>query len=350
MTESKTIVKKESKNKIRVEFEDRTPWLQRMKLKIFNMYFFKNVVWGFIRYVLLAGISYVVLYPFIIKIFDSFKSAEDVQDVTVGMISQYPTFDQYKYLVTENGYFTGLLNTFILSFAVAIIQTLVCSLVAYGLAKFKFRGNGLLFGLVLLTLMVPHFAIKWSIFSHFSGVDLFGRFLAAVGLRESASLVNSFWPMLLMCFTGIYYKNGLYIFMLRQFFKGVPDELEESAYVDGSGVFRTFFSIILPLSIPMLITVFVFSFAWQWTDTFYTELFFTASFMQGDKAIKFLKSVADSVPPTLMGDGRWDGFEESYQHMVFGTAGLMIIAPLVIVYVFLQRYLVQGIERTGLVG
>ena len=156
--------------------------------------------------------------------------------------------------------------------------------------------------------------------------------------------------MILMSLGGLAFKNGLYIFLLRQFFRGIPDELEESAYIDGCGTFHTFFRIILPLSVPMLITVFLFSFCWQWTDTFYTELFFTASFMQSDKAIKFLKTVADSVPPTLMGDGRWDGYESSYQYMVFGTAGLMIIAPLVIVYVFLQRYLVQGIERTGLVG
>ena len=350
MTESKTVVKRETKNKIRVEFEDRTPWLTRMKTKIFNMYFLKNVVWGIVRYVLLIGISYVVLYSFIIKILNSFKSAEDVQDVTVGMLSQYPTLDQYKYLIKENGYFPALLNTLLLSLAAALVQTLVCSLVAYGLAKFKFKGNGILFILVLVTLMIPHSTLKWSLSLHFTYNDMFGKLLNLLGLREGVALINTFWPMVLMCITGLYYKNGLYIFMLRQFFKGVPDELEESAYVDGSGVFRTFFSIILPLSVPMLVTVFVFSFAWQWTDIFYTDLFFTTSYKASEGAIKFLEDVADSVPPTLMGDGRWDGYEESYQYMVFGTAGLMIIAPLVVVYVFLQRYLVQGIERTGLVG
>ena len=77
--------------------------------------------------------------------------------------------------------------------------------------------------------------------------------------------------------TGLAFKNGLYIFMLRQFFNGVPDALEESAYIDGSGTFRTFLTIILPLSIPMMVTVFLFAFCWQWTDDFYTEMFFTSS-------------------------------------------------------------------------
>ena len=350
MTESKPVVKRETKNKIRVEFEDRTPWLQRMKAKIFNMYFFKNVVWAFVRYILLIGISYVVLYSFITKILNSFKSREDIQDVTVGMLSQYPTLNQYKYLITENRYFEALLNTFLISLVAAILQTLICSLVAYGFAKFKFRGNGLLFIFVMITLMVPHSTIQWSLQLHFTYDNFLGKIFQLVGSQETPSLINTFWPMILMCLTGLFYKNGLYIFMLRQFFKGVPDELEESAYVDGSGVFRTFFSIIIPLSVPMLITVFVFSFAWQWTDIFYSDLFFTVNFRSGPDAIKFVEDFASSVPSQLAEGGRWDGYESTYQPMIFGTAGLMIIAPLVLVYVFLQRYLVQGIERTGLVG
>jgi len=350
MTESKPVVKRETKNKIRVEFEDRTPWLQRMKAKIFNMYFLKNVVWGIVRYVLLIGISYVVLYSFIIKILNSFKSKEDIQDVTVGMLSQYPTLNQYRYLITENKYFEALLNTFLISLVAAILQTLICSLVAYGFAKFKFRGNGILFIFVMITLMVPHSTLQWSLQLHFTYDNFFGKLLQLFGAQETPSLINTFWPMVLMCLTGLFYKNGLYIFMLRQFFKGVPDELEESAYVDGSGVFRTFFSIIIPLSIPMLVTVFVFAFAWQWTDVFYSDLFFTVNFRSGEDAIKFVEDFASSVPEQLRDGGRWDGFESTYQPMVFGTAGLMIIAPLVLVYVFLQRYLVQGIERTGLVG
>ncbi|MFA6947905.1 MAG: ABC transporter permease subunit, partial [Eubacteriales bacterium] len=132
----------------------------------------------------------------------------------------------------------------------------------------------------------------------------------------------------------------LYIFMMRQFFRGVPDELEESAYIDGSGVFKTFFTIIIPLSIPMMITIFLFAFSWQWTDDFYTEVFFTT------EGLKLMPDVV-GVPKSL--DTNYAG-QNLYVAAIRNTCGLMIIAPLIVVYLFCQKYLVQGIERSGIVG
>jgi multiple sugar transport system permease protein len=126
--------------------------------------------------------------------------------------------------------------------------------------------------------------------------------------------------------------------MLMQFFRGVPDELEESAYMDGSGVFRTFIQIILPLSVPMMITVFLFAFSWQWTDDFYTELFFTTT-----KTVLMPDIIG--IPTTL--ETNYAG-QSLYYAAIRNTCGLMIIAPLVIMYLFCQNFLVQGIERSGL--
>ena len=141
----------------------------------------------------------------------------------------------------------------------------------------------------------------------------------------------------LQLFAGTFFIC-LFIFMMRQFFAGVPDELEESAYVDGSGVYRTFLQIILPLSIPMMVTVFLFSFCWQWMDDFYTELFFTTS------KITLMPDVVE-VPTSLKTD--YAG-QNMYYAAIRNTCGLCIIAPLVILYCFGQNFLVQGIERSGL--
>ena len=129
--------------------------------------------------------------------------------------------------------------------------------------------------------------------------------------------------------------------MLRQFFRGVPDELEESAYIDGSGIMRTFFTIIIPLSVPMMITVFLFSFSWQWTDEFYTGLFFTST---TDTIL--MPDIID-IPPSLIVGPEYKA-ETTYYSAIRNTCGLMIIAPLIVMYLFCQRYLVQGIERSGL--
>ena len=152
------------------------------------------------------------------------------------------------------------------------------------------------------------------------------------------NLHNTYLPMILLSLGGLAFKNGLYIFMLRQFFRGVPDELEESAYMDGSGTLRTFIQIILPLSIPMMVTVFLFAFCWQWTDEFYTNMFFSSS--EVNMLPKFV-----AIPPSLTTEFAGT---DLYNTAIRNTCGLMIIAPLVILYVFFQNFLVQGIENSGL--
>lgn len=339
---------KESKNKIRVEFE-RTPLKERLKAKFINMNFLKNVVFKIFRFVLLVGISYVILFPFFAKISGSFMSRDDFVDVTVKLIPRYPTLDTYRAIIKENKYFEALLNTFTLSVMCGLIQTFICCLIGYGLAKFKFKGNKLVFFLVLFTMVVPHRTLQLSMFMKFRYFDILGIFnLLGGGVFEglkvipftSLNLNNSYWPLALLSLGGLAFKNGLYIFMMRQFFRGVPDELEESAYIDGSGTFRTFIQIILPLSVPMMITIFLFAFSWQWTDNFYTTVFFT-------KASKVLMPNIIAIPKTL--DTQYAA-QNLYESAIRNTCGLLILAPLLVIYVFMQNYLVGGIERSGIVG
>lgn len=384
-------VKRESKNKIRVEFE-RAPLWERIKAKFFSMFFLKRVVYVIFRFVLLLGVSYVILYPYIAKIFNSFMSPSDFKDVTVMLLSKSPTLDQYKYIILENGYFSSILSTFLRSFSTALIQTLVCALIAYGLAKFKFKGNGIVFALVIATLMIPMEAIQYVMKDHFfnfadnnvlgkviepfmtwfergqmrdtmeaqqailanggtigdfadAGLEVNKIFPEDIGRYQWNGFENSYVPMYLFSFTGLGFRNGLFIFMLRQFFKGVPDELEESAYVDGSSTFKTFFRIILPISVPMLITVFIFSFAWQWTDNFYSSTFFNDIYI-GANGYPNMQQIVQT--PESLKSAANDLVQ--YRTAVQGTGTLLIAIPLIIAYVFLQDKIVQGVERSGIVG
>ena len=360
--DNKPKVKKESKNKIKVEF-DRTPLKERLKAKFFSLFFLTKLVIYIFRLVLLVGVSYIVLFPFFSQIAGSFMAPEDFIDATVRLIPKNFTLDIYKAVWSELNYLTSFVNTLFLSAVTALIQTFICSFIAYGLAKFKFRGNNLVFLLVILTLVVPHQTLQLSMFTKFKYFDVFGifQFLSGGGIEvfgktfldgirifpkawdkftiNGIELTNTYWPFILLSVTGLAFKNGLYIFMLRQFFRGVPDELEESAYIDGSGVINTFFKIILPISVPMMITVFLFSFSWQWTDNFYTTLF-----MPGKDAPALMLDVID-IPSSLTKE--YPG-QNLYYSAIRNTCGLMIIAPLVVMYLFCQKYLVQGIERSGL--
>ncbi len=362
MDNSKPKIKKESKNKIRVEF-DRTPLKERLKAKFLNLYFLSNIVVKLFRFVFLLGIAYIVLFPFFTKIAGSFMAPEDFIDVTVRLIPKNFTLDIYKAIWTDLKYVEALANTVLISLFLALIQTFVCCVISYGLAKYKFKGNGIVFMLVMITMIIPHKTLQSSMSMNFTyfdiagilsflsggtGVEAIDTFMTNLNLfgivealpEHSLNLKNTLWPFIILSGTGLAFKNGLYIFMLRQFFRGIPDSLEESAYIDGSGDFRTFIQIILPMSVPMMITVFLFSFCWQWTDTFYTSMFFTNM----KEAPLMLSQIMD-IPKSL--DTEYAG-QNLYETAIRNTCGIMIIAPLVILYVFLQRYLVEGIERSGL--
>lgn len=351
-TENSPKIKRETKNKIRVEFERTSAWT-RFRLKFLTGNAFWKALWWLFRLILLLGISYVILQPFYTKIASSFMSREDFVDVTVKLIPKHPTLDTYKAIIAESGYFTALLNTAVLSVSCALIQTIVCSLIGYGFAKYKFKGSKLLFFLVILTMIVPHKTLHLSLFMKFRYFDIgFGDWgllnLLGGGISESfrlinitsLNLINSYWPLILLSLGGLGFKNGLFIFMMRQFFRGVPDELEESAYIDGYGPMKTFFKIIIPISIPMMITVFLFAFSWQWTDSFYTTTFFTTT---GPKLLPNIIMIPRSLDTDYAG-------KTLFETAIRNTCGLLILFPLIIVYLFCQRFLVQGIERSGIVG
>ena len=411
-TEKKPVVRRETKNRIRVDF-DRSPLKDRLKARFLNFYFLSRIVIWIFRLVLMVGISYIVLYPFLTKIAGSVMAPEDFVDVTVRLIPKHFTLDIYRAIATELGYWSAFRNTFILSLISAVIQTLICALIGYGFAKFKFKGRNIVFLLVVLTMIIPHRTMQLSMYMEFrffdifglvrlfkgGGIQIFGHNIKNLGAvvdkttgeivkpgwlndffekldiikfknpktgewddtlrlfkyldergrtkywrqfefsQSGVNLTNTYIPMVLLSFGGLAFKNGLYIFLFRQFFRGIPDELEESAYIDGSGTFRTFVQIILPLSIPMMITVFLFSFCWQWTDEFYTNLFFPSD------TVNMLVKLVGNTPQSLRTD--YAG-QELYYSAIRNTCGLMIIFPLVIIYAFLQRFLVQGIEQSGL--
>jgi multiple sugar transport system permease protein len=362
MTNSKPNVKI-TKNGIRADF-DRAPLWQRIRAKYLTMYFATRVVWYLFRLLMLIGVAFVVLYPFYTRIFGSLMAPEDFVDTTVMMVPKNWSLDIYKTVIAENHYFEAFGNTLFISLLCAFCQTFSCSLIAYGLAKFRFRGNNLIFLLVIFTMIVPHKTVQYALYMFFryfdflgifkllgggviAGLDIFPDYVngetAEIWKRfttEGVNLMNTHWPMAIMSLTGLGFKNGLYVFMLRNFFIGVPDELEESAYLDGSGPFQTFFRVILPLSVPTMITVFLFAFCWQWTDQFYSQTFYTD--MEYYLMYKIVE-IPDSLVTNYAG-------QNLYYSAIRNGCAMLIIMPLIILYLFCQRYLVQGIERTGITG
>ena len=137
-----------------------------------------------------------------------------------------------------------------------------------------------------------------------------------------------------MVLTGLGLKNGLYIYMMRQFFRGLPYELEESAYIDGAGPLRAFRSVMLPNARNMLLVVFIFSFTWQWTDNAITPMLLNN--------LKVFANVMGLVVP--------DYSNATVSGAMNSISALLIMTPLLIIYLFLQRRIIQGVESSGIVG
>lgn len=346
--ELKKLQKKEEAIR-RIKSEEKTPFWMLVKYKYFTAYFAKRLIWIIFRAVLLIGISYIILFPYFSKISGSFMSREDFVDTTVKMIPKYPTLDTYKAIINDNMYFKALFNTTTLSVLCGVCQMLTCAIVGYGFSKFKFKFKNFLFLLVILTMVIPHDTIQFSMFLKFRYFDIWGIvglikkyiFGSSESTPAMANLLNTYWPLALMSLTGIAFKNGLFIYIMRQYYNGVPDELEEAAYVDGGGVIKTFVRIILPMSVPMLVTIFMFAFSWQWSDMFYTKLFFPDTVNH-----KLLPNIV-TIPASLDTDY---AAQIAYENAIRNTCGLLILLPLVIIYMFAQRTLIEGVERSGITG
>lgn len=320
----------------------RMTFRERLRYKFYTRSFVKGIFWAVVKYMLLIGLTFLIIYPLLVKLSNSFMSQQDLIDGTVRFIPRLPTTFNYETVIHYTDFFKGLGNTFGISLLCGVVQMIVCTVVGYGLARFKFKGRGIVFALVILTILIPPQTYMISLYLKFSFFDLFGILKLFSG--STIRLTDSVWPMAILSITGFGFKNGLYILIMRQYFKGIPQELEEAAYVDGSGLFRTFSTIIVPISLSMMITILLFSFSWQWTDSYYSSMFFSQ--------IKLLSNSLLVGFQGLMLDGATVGLKngQPLTATLTNTMSLMVIIPLIIIYLFAQKYLVEGIERSGIVG
>lgn len=290
-----------------------------------------------IRLIFLIGISFVIIQPFIVRLLSSLMSVSDVYDSMVQYVPRTPSLANYEAVIKGTGYFKAMFNTATLSLFCALLQVLVCTFVGYGLAKYSFKGRGIVFGLIIFSMVLPPQTFSISLYLNMRFFDPF-MIMSAFNLPK-LNVVDGPYSLLLLSLTGFAFKNGLYIILMRQLFKGVPEEIREAAEVDGAGQMRIYFKIMLPTARNMMVTIFLLSFSWQWTDTFYTSLFFSN--------FKVLSNILDSLSSIkIEGLSAFGNFET----VLVNTASILVVLPLLILFLFAQKRLVQGIEHSGLVG
>lgn len=296
------------------------------------------------RTVFIVGICFLILSPILTKISMSFMDQRDLYDRTVKSIPKHFTLSNYPEAIGLLDYWAAAGNTALLAGMSGLMQGFTCIVTGYGLARFQFKGRGLVFGLVIVSMVIPPQLILTPLYLNFQNFDPFGLislFTGGRGLR----LIESFTPFLLLSLTATAARNGLYIFLARQFFRGFPREIDEAASIDGAGWARVFFRIMLPGASSIFIVIFLFAFVWQWNDSMYTFLFYT-DFETIAKALTGLESQFAHIQV----EGSALASNIGYYSIMRATSMLLAILPLLGIYGVLQKKFILSIERTGIVG
>lgn len=278
-----------------------------------------------VKHVLVIAASVVMIYPLLWLVVSSLRPTEVIFR-TPGLLAAPGTdtpklllFDFYVqnyidgWTALSQPFSTYLVNSAIITFFSIIGNMISCALAAYAFARLKFKFRTIFFAIMLITIMLPFHVTVVPQYIMFSQLDM----------------VNTFWPLILPNFLA---TDAFFVFLMVQFLRGIPRDLDEAAKIDGCGHYRIFFSIMLPLLTPALATTAIFTFIKTWNEFFGPLIYLT-------------KSEVWTVPVALR------SFLDSESSSNWGAMFAMSIVSLVpvfLVFLFGQRFLVKGISTTGI--
>lgn len=277
----------------------------------------KRTAKSILSYLVIAVIGLVLLYPILWMFFAAFKTNDEIFGSTRLLASQYSLknfIDGWKGSGTMT-YAVYFWNTFLLVIPVTLLTLVSSTLVAYGFARFNFPFKKALFSLLIATLMLPNAVIiipRYTLFAKFGWIDTYIPFYALAALA---------------CYP-------FFIFMLVQFLRGIPRDLDESAYIDGCGTFRTLMQIILPLMKPSLFSAALFQFMWTYNDYFNSLIFINS----GKKYTVSLALRLSLDSESVINWGK-----------IMATS-FVVVLPLILLFFMAQKYFVEGIATSGLKG
>jgi multiple sugar transport system permease protein len=274
-------------------------------------------------YFLLVDGAFIFLLPILYMLSLSFFTAEDLRDPSIRWIPVHFMMNNYRYAFQLLSYPKSLMTT-LLTTSVAIFgQTIFCSLAGYALARLNFPGKKLMLGLVFMVLVIPTQALILPYYI----------FYLKLGLTRTL------WPLILpeMLGNGLY--GALFVFVFRQVFSGIPKDLEDAAAIDGAGLFKAFRLIMAPLAKTAYITVGLFSFVLHWNE-YIRPLYFL-----GDQTRTLCYALSFLFPYNLQ-----SGVPITTTEATRGAGIILVMAPVILIYILVQKYFIQGVQLTGIKG
>lgn len=300
-------------------------------------------VWPVCRALIVFGLCFVIMYPLLYMISTAFRPNSEMNDPTIMWIPKSFTLSNIVDAAKAMEYWDTLGNTLFINIGCSLVGVLSTAVTGYGFARYNFKGKKLLFGVVILMILVPSQIILIPQFKFFRYFNPLGIYHAIAG--EYINLINNPLTMYMPAFTANGIRAGLFIFLFRQSFRGLPKELEDAAMLDGCSPLRTFVQVMVPNAGSTFLTVFLLSVVWYWNDYYVSTSFFTDNMT----IALMLKNLDANLKLIIFNGGNIQ--VNVRELIVWMESGCLIsILPILVLYICLQKYFTEGIARSGLTG
>lgn len=284
-------------------------------------------------YFVLICISFVFLKPIFGIVSKTFMSSADVIDPAVEWLPKKFSVGNLKVAAGVLKVGKTLLNSVMFSGILALCQTIVSALTGYALSRFNFRFKHFWFVMILLAFIIP------------VPVLMVPRLMMFVSFQEAIhfNLIGTPVPQVLMALLGQGVYSTVLILIFNNFFNMIPHVLDEAAMIDGAGPLKVFYHVVIKMSLSTILVVFLFSFVWNWNETYITGTLLRNAIELLPSKLSLFNSEFDSMASA---SGSAFKINEAYKM----AATFISIAPLLVLYAFVQRRFIQGIENTGITG
>ena len=305
-----------------------------------------KVLFSVFRIAFLISVGFVVIYPLFYMLVTSIQGKYAFLNSTrIWIPSELDIVNNYKIAIECLDYGKALVSTLKNEIVAAFLQVVSCAVAAYGFARFEFRGKKIKMALLFMTIILPDMMLlipRMANYSHLDFLGILGLVNDLTGVDLRLRILDSVLTFWLPAVFGVGLRSGILIYIYIQFFKGLPRELEEAAWVDGSGPIRTFISIAVPSSGVVIITVVLFSLIWHWNDSTLSGMYLVEDYPLAVMLHDF---------EAAMNNHSLYLVPRQPQTMAYAMAAcVLFVAPMLILYMILQRWFIESIDRIGITG
>lgn len=312
----------------------------KLKRKLLGYNISDGLVYRIAVYILLVAIAYVFLYPLLRMISMTFMSSADIINPEIDWVPQNWSLTNLRVAWSVLSMPNTILNSLWYSGTLALAQTFISAMTGFAFARYQFKFKNFWFAMVLMSFIIPVPVVlipRWMMFITAQNVT---------GIK----MIGTVFPQLLMAIAGQGVYSAILILIFFNFFKMIPVVLDEAAKIDGASSWQVFYHIILKMSVPTIATVFLFSFVWNYNESYITATFLRSALKLMPLQLGLFDSIFEKMSANVPGASGAPGGQFRINESFKMAATLITMAPMMIMYLFVQRQFVEGIEKTGITG